>query len=297
MKLTYFRGDVPNFGDEINASMWSHLLPPGFLDEDDSELFLGAGSILWGHLPKAPHKYVAGSGYGAYSPPPDMHDGSWTTIWVRGPITAEHLNLDPASAITDAAVLIRETPLPAPDPSVKIAFMPHFESLERGNWSAACERADVTFLDPAGDPAETLAKIRGARLVIAEAMHGAIVADALRTPWIAALPFHTQHHFKWNDWAASLELDLRPRRLWPSTLLEGYTLATGLPGKGARSRMLFHGRAAAPANVLLAELAARWLMRVAETVEPQLSRDAVIERATDRAMTALDGFVRQRRAA
>ena len=65
MKLTYFRGDTPNFGDEINAIMWPHLLPHGFLDEDDSELFLGAGSILWGHLPKAPRKFVAGSGYGA----------------------------------------------------------------------------------------------------------------------------------------------------------------------------------------------------------------------------------------
>ena len=297
MKLTYFRGDVPNFGDEINATMWSQLLPQGFLDGDDSELFLGAGSILWGHLPEAPHKFVAGSGYGAYSPPPDMHDGTWTTIWVRGPITARHLNLDAACAITDAAVLVRETALPTPDISTGIAFMPHFESLARGNWKAACDRAGVTFLDPTANPTETIAKIRGARLVIAEAMHGAIVADALRTPWIAVLPFHSQHHFKWNDWAASLDFVLRAHRLWPSTLLEGYTLVTGKRGKGAKSRGLLKGRAAAPANAILTECAAHWLTRIAGRVEPQLSRDDVIERATDRAMSALDSFVRRRRAA
>lgn len=297
MKLTYFRGDVPNFGDEINATMWAHLLPRGFLDEDAGELFLGAGSILWGHLPKQPRKFVAGSGYGAYSPPPDMHDGSWTTIWVRGPITAAHLKLDPSLAIVDAAVLLRETPLPAPDTSTGIAFMPHFESLERGNWKAACDRAGLTFLDPAADPMDTIAKMRGARLVIAEAMHGAIVADALRTPWIAVLPFHAAHQFKWQDWAASLDMPLSPRRLWPSTLLEGYTLATGKRGKGATSTRLFKGRAAAPANAVLTECAARWLTRIAERVEPQLSADAAIGRATDRAITALDGFVRRRQAA
>ena len=55
----------------------------------------------------------------------------------------------------------------------------------RGNWRKACDRAGITFLDSTADPLETIAKIRGSRLVISEAMHGAIVADALRTPWVA----------------------------------------------------------------------------------------------------------------
>ena len=64
MKLTYYAGNPPNFGDEINATMWSHLLPRGFLDEEERELFLGAGSILWDYLPAASRKFVAGSGFG-----------------------------------------------------------------------------------------------------------------------------------------------------------------------------------------------------------------------------------------
>ena len=297
MKLTFYRGTPPNFGDEINATMWAHLLPPAFLDDDHRDLFLGIGSILWDYLPKASRKFVAGSGFGGYTAPPDLHDGSWSVIWVRGPVTAERLGLDPRLAIADAAVLLRETPLPKPSQDVDVAFMPHFESIRRGNWEAVCQLAGVTFLDPREDTATLLSKIAGARLVISEAMHGAIVADALRTPWIGVVPFLPQHRLKWEDWAAALDIRLRPVPLVPSNLLESYTFATGRLGKGARSARLFNARAALPANAVLSALAARRLRRVAEGVEPQLSSDAAIARATERCMAALDGFVRTRSAA
>lgn len=297
MKLTYYDAAPSNFGDAVNATMWTHLLPPGFLDEDAGELFLGAGSILWDYLPKTARKYVAGSGFGGYTLPPDMGDGSWSVIWVRGPITAETVGLDPALAIADAAILLRETPLPAAACGVDVAFMPHFESVARGNWEAACRLAGITYLDPRAEVETLLAQIRGARLVIAEAMHGAIIADALRTPWIAALPFHPQHRLKWQDWALSLEIGLRPVKLAPSNLLEGYTFATGNLGKGARSRRLLDGRVVAPVNRVFAEVAARRLRWIAARGEPQLSGDAEIGRATARCLEALDGFVRQRLAA
>jgi succinoglycan biosynthesis protein ExoV len=293
MKLRYFEHDPPNFGDALNATMWGHLLPEGFLDGDDSELFLGIGSILWGHLPKEPVKHVAGSGYGGYSDPPDMGDGSWNVLWVRGPVTARTLGLDPRLAIADAAVLLRETPLPPPRPG-GVAFMPHFESAVRGNWARACALAGIDYLDPRGDVADLLARIRGARLVITEAMHGAIVADALRTPWIGIVPFFPQHRAKWEDWAQSLGIDLARAGLPPSNLLELYTLATGLPGKGARSRRLLLSAPAAPVNAALAHRAAARLRRLAERGTPQLSDDAQIARATMRCREALEAFVRGR---
>lgn len=297
MKLTYFQGTPPNFGDEINRTMWGHLVPPGFLDEDDGDLFLGAGSILWDFLPKTSRKFVMGSGFGGYTDPPDMSDGSWRVVWVRGPITAARLGLDAGLAICDAAVLLRETPLPPPAPGVGIAFMPHFESVLRGEWERVCALAGITYLDPRGETDSLLAQIRGADIVIAEAMHGAIVADALRTPWIGVLPFHDQHRMKWSDWASSLEIDLRPARLPPSNLLEAYTMVTGLRGKGVRSTRLLRSRAAGPANALLVEAAARRLGRIAEDFEPQLSCDANMERVTERCLGALDGFVKARIAA
>lgn len=297
MKLRYFRNDPPNFGDELNALVWDALLPPGFLDGDDSELFLGIGSILWNHLPKAPLKHVAGSGFGGYTAPPDMADGSWNVLWLRGPLTARALGLDPALAIADSAVLLREIPLPPPKPGRGIAFMPHFESARRGAWERACALAGIDYLDPRGDATELIARIRGARLVISEAMHGAIVADALRTPWIGIVPFFRQHRAKWEDWALSLGIALDRAALPPSNLLELYTLVTGLPGKGRRSRGLFLAPAAAPVNAALAHRAAARLRRLAERGTPQLSADEAIERATVRCRETLERFVSGRRPA
>lgn len=297
MRLTYFRNTPANFGDEINAFMWQELLPPGFLDEDKSDLFLGIGSILWDHLPRAPMKHVMGSGFGGYTAPPDTQDGSWNVVWVRGPITAERLKLDPGLAICDSAILLRAVALPAPLAGSGTVFVPHFESAARGSWEQVCAVAGIEYVDPRGDCMEVLARIRGARLVITEAMHGAIVADALRVPWIGIVPFFPQHRAKWEDWAQSLGINLAPRTLPPSNLLESYTLFTGLPGKGRRSRAMFRSWPVAPVNAALVHRAAARLRTLAETLEPQLSSDTAIARATERSLGALDGFVRSRIAA
>lgn len=293
MKLTYFRGDAPNFGDELNATMWSCLLPPGILDEDEGELFLGIGSILSDSVPKGPRKVVAGSGWG-YCAPPNVHDGSWEVLWVRGPRTAAALGIDRSLAITDAAVLMCRTQLPVARNGVGAAFMPHVDSLARGEWEAVCQLAGVTFLDPRAPPQDLLALIRGARVVIAEAMHGAILADALRTPWVAVTPIHPMHRPKWLDWSESLGVDLRPMRLWPSNSREGYTLATKRDGRGRRIRALLDGALMRPVNAGIRHLAAKRLLQVTERVEPQLSRDDAVEDATQRCEEALSGFVRRR---
>lgn len=296
MKLTYFRGSPPNFGDEVNAMMWQHLLPPGLLDDDESSLFLGVGSILWDFLPKAPRKVVAGSGYGGYTAPPDVHDGTWQVLWLRGPHTADHLRLPRSLAITDAAVLLRAIPVPAPEvlPGDGVAFMPHVDSVARGDWPRVCRMAGITFLDPRAPVEGTLARIRGARLVITEAMHGAIIADALRTPWIGVLPTYTAHRAKWDDWALSLDIPLAPVRLGPSNLREGWTRLTGLYATGQRSRLVMDSKLAFPANHVVADRTARQLQSLARGGAAQLSTDAAIERATERCLSALDGFVRER---
>jgi succinoglycan biosynthesis protein ExoV len=294
VKLTYFRNTPPNFGDELNAIIWHQLLPEGFLDDDESELFLGIGSILWNHLPTAPLKHVMGSGFGGYTDPPDVHDGSWNVVWLRGPVTARRLNLDPRLAISDSAILLRVIALPPPVTGPDTYFMPHFESAARGDWQRACALAGIGYLDPRADAETLLAQMRGARLIVTEAMHGAIVADALRVPWIGIVPFFPQHRAKWDDWAQSLDIALRPSTLPPSNLLETYTLVTGLPGKGRRSRTLLRAWPTAPVNAALLHRAAARLRRLAETVEPQLSSDTAIQRATERSLEALDSFVRLR---
>jgi succinoglycan biosynthesis protein ExoV len=294
MKLTFFRGKAPNFGDELNAYMWPLLLPRNFLDEDEDELFVGIGSILLDTMPAAPLKHVMGSGYAGYTAPPPIHDGSWNVVFVRGPRTAAALGLPRETAICDSAILLRALELPAPTTDVGIAFMPHYESLARGNWVEACELAGITLIDPRHDVEPVIAAIRGARLLITEAMHGAIVADALRTPWIPVLPIHPRHHGKWLDWADSLSIELRPHRNRPTSLMELYVAMSG--GRGnieGRAGRASRSRLAAPANKALTFLAAERLRKLAR-LQPQLSSDRKIEEATARAMDALDRFVRSR---
>lgn len=294
MKLTYYQGPEPNFGDELNVWLWPKFLPHDFLDDDASELFLGIGSILWGSVwPAAARKIVLGSGYG-YGEPPEVTDGTWDVRFVRGPLTAAALGLSPGKAICDGAVLLREMDLPAPAPSVGIAFMPHIDSARRGFWREAAEAAGITFIDPRDSVERVISLISGATMVLTEAMHGAIVADALRVPWVAVRPIHNENAMKWDDWAGSLGIELRRPRLWPSSLIELYIAGTGGRGyyKGRATRWS-RGRLAAPANAALRAAAARRLASLARC-EPQLSRDTTIAQATARVREAVDDFVRSR---
>ena len=291
MKLTYFQGNPPNFGDELNATMWHELLPKGFLDEDASQLFIGIGSVIQHDYPETARKIVVGSGYAGYTKMPDVHDGTWDIRFVRGPRTAQLLGLDPDRVIADAAVLLRATELPDPTPGIGVAFIPHYESLERGDWPAVCAMAGIHFIDPSKPHEQVIADLRGADLVIAEAMHGAIVADALRTPWIGVRTMHQVHRLKWHDWAEALDIYYAPAFLFPSNGREGWAAATGRSGSGPRARAVLNGRAAVPLNHAFRHAAARSLRKLSAS-RPNLSPDTAIENATARALEALDLLVR-----
>jgi len=298
MKLTYFESQPANFGDELNSWMWPRILPHGFLDDDPSELFVGIGSILHDAFPHSPRKYVMGSGYGGYEALPDLAAQNWSVVFVRGPVTARLLNLDSSLAICDSAVLLRTLDeLPQAAPSIDVAFMPHFDSLTRGHWQEACNQAGVTFLDPTGDVELLLSQIRGARLVVTEAMHGAIVADTLRVPWIAVRPFHRSHHMKWQDWSGALGLTVDFRELPASSIKE--LAARHLRRGGHRlNRLNFYRRAPfAQVEGALVQRAALALRKIASDGQGQLSELRQLDRAAWTARAAVEGFVARHRKA
>ena len=290
MILYHWRGPVRNFGDELNTLLWPGLLP-GFFDDDPRTRFLGIGSILDRRHPASGLKLVAGSGYGGYEARTAL-DETWIVHWVRGPRTARLLGLPARAGIGDPGSLIAAAGLAPPPAAAQqpIAFMPHFESAIRGTWAEAAALAGLTLIDPRGDPTAIIAAIGQSRVLISEALHGVIVADALRVPWIPIRPLAPIHRPKWFDWADSLEVRPRFQRLVPSSALERAHL-TGLARFHAGRILLTRH---APRLTAIAR--ARHIERAAEALhhaaraEPALSTPTALDRGQSRMMHAIEAL-------
>jgi len=114
---------------------------------------------------------------------------------------------------------------------------------------------------------KTLTAIQQSRLLIAEAMHGAIVADALRVPWI---PIRFHKHilpFKWRDWCASLNMSYDP-------VTPGRLLNLAPPAESTLFQRIRR-------NLWPFHYALR-LRQIATNVEPNLSDRGALEAAIDK---------------
>jgi succinoglycan biosynthesis protein ExoV len=218
MKLYYYSGvrGVRNFGDELNHYLWPQLFPGIFDSEDDGNQFIGIGTVLNSRVPPARRTIVFGAGVGYGPLPPER---KWDVYCVRGPLTARALELPASAAVTDPAVLIDGIAgsMPAPSTRWRYAFMPHWQTAG-SDWLPVCEEIGFGFIDPRWEPARVLSALRGTEILLAEAMHGAIVADALRIPWIPIRTRPSIKTLKWDDWCQSMELAYSPVSLptiWP----------------------------------------------------------------------------------
>ncbi|WP_417608095.1 polysaccharide pyruvyl transferase family protein [Owenweeksia hongkongensis] len=203
MKLEYFTGK--NFGDALNPFIFQHFLP-NFFDDNPEETFFGIGSILGFGLAKdVKKKIIFSSGY-AYGEIPEI-DSTYDFVCVRGPLTANALNLPSDAAVADGAILLQFMDIPKPVKKYKFSFMPHWGSEQKySKWPEVCAAAGIHYISPMQDKDFVLQEILKSEVVIAEAMHAAIVADTLGVPWIPVKAYPTINEFKWNDWAASLNL-------------------------------------------------------------------------------------------
>lgn len=282
MKLQYFRGEQPNFGDELNSWLWPRLLP-GFLDNDPSVLFIGIGSIIGPHYQANAKKVVFGTGYvqNYHEQVPNVHGGDWDIFFVRGPRTARALGLPESLGIGDAAILLRALNIPFRRDPRYVGFMPHWQSLARGNWQRVCEFAGIRLIDSRSPVEQIISEVLGCKVLVAEAMHGAIVADALRVPWVPVLPIDHAHRGKWFDWADSLNLKLKQRRLWPSSFAEAELTTRYRPFLSTLTAGLTWQPVSRFTRPVITYAAAQRLSALAKE-DPSLSDDRVIERATEK---------------
>jgi succinoglycan biosynthesis protein ExoV len=225
MKVIYYQSPSGNFGDDLNAVLWKEVLSPACFEADDAVL-LGIGSIfrddfLSREVTDRKRVFVLGSGAGTGPLPQRWPNADWSILAVRGPLTASLIGM-PDAAVTDGAALLATTPALQPKARMQseIAFMPHYNSVLYSRWPQICQQLGLTYIDAHWPVATTIERIGRARLVITEAMHGAIVADTLRVPWVPVLCSPSILPFKWVDWTASVGLDFRPLTLPASSAWE-----------------------------------------------------------------------------
>ncbi|MFT3965880.1 MAG: polysaccharide pyruvyl transferase family protein [Sphingobium sp.] len=245
MKLYYYQAPEGNFGDDLNGWLWEELVP-GIWDKDDGSVFCGIGTIIGNEMPAASRVTVFSSGIGYRPPPTDFATSRWKVLALRGPLTARILN-QPEHAVADGALLLSTLPRLAPVPQSErrgVIFIPHYEAMTEGAWDHACLLAGVTLVDPRSSAHEVIDRIRHSRLVIADSMHAAIIADAMRVPWVPVVSSQRINSFKWLDWTLSLDLPYEPTPLPAISLSAAYGSAVQpLYGRGYRLRRADPSRA------------------------------------------------------
>lgn len=222
MKLFHYvrRDRAENFGDRLNLWLWPRQLPNAF-EADEGVTFVGIGTLINHLLPQrltTPEAIIFSTGVG-YERPLKYLPATWRIYCVRGPLSAQALGLSKQQSIADGGLLLSRHWPPTTQRHTPVAFMPHIHHATAADhsWQAICQDAGWGYIDPRWPVERVLTAIGDTELLLAEAMHGAIAADALRVPWI---PVHTSAHilpFKWQDWCASVGVPYRPAYLPPLT--------------------------------------------------------------------------------
>lgn len=210
MELFHYEAKSGNFGDDLNLWFWDEVLA-GWRDILPDHVLIGVGTLINDKLPAGRPKLIMGSGvgYGHRPVTPELIAES-RIVALRGPASARFLGLPETTGVVDPAVLIADLArFSGIKTTGRAIFIPHVSSLHRFDWDRLCARAGIDFVSPAGETDAVIRRIAAAPLVIAESMHGAILADAFRTPWHAVSVSPDFNDFKWGDWAESLGIDLK----------------------------------------------------------------------------------------
>jgi len=204
------RTGVGNFGDDINPALLGRFIKKSILSSEKICLF-GIGTILHDkNLDDNQHfhrKVIFSSGVG-YGNLTKKLDESWDIACVRGPKSAEALGVGLEKSVCDGAILLSDLYRKPTVQRLRWLFVPHVSSHISAGFllKDIAESLKLDYLPPICSSDEFIEKVAGAPFVVTEAMHGAILADTMRVPWIP-IGLHEFHEFKWNDWMESVGLN------------------------------------------------------------------------------------------
>lgn len=222
MKIIYYKSDIGNFGDDLNAWLWKELIPD-LMGLNDNIAFLGIGSILTENSPilqessSFQKKIIFGSGVRSINDFLEF-DNSWYIPFVRGKYSSLKLFGDTDHYIADGAYFLAllkgYEQKRLSKKTHKIGFIPYFRSVDKVDWEAVCKKLDWHLILPTKVGVDGfIDEVVSCDRIISEAMHGAMIADIYRVPW-ERLRFYSHIHenevvseFKWNDWLSSIELN------------------------------------------------------------------------------------------
>ena len=222
MYLHYFKSKQNNFGDVLNPWFWQEVCGLNF-DDNQEEVFIGIGTLLNNTNkflakdgPKKVHIFGTGSGYGESIP---FKRDNWIVHSVRGPLTAEAIGVSKSLVSSDPVIFLNRIIKQQTSKKIVCSFVPHYTS-HSARFEEICINAGLNYIDPTAERDLIIAQINNSEKIICEAMHGAILAEALRVPWLPVTTSKIILSHKWVDFCQSLGLDYSPALLptiWSKT--------------------------------------------------------------------------------
>lgn len=199
--LKYVRWPGNNFGDNLNDVIFESLgitdrvdFKKSNLGSLDENCLLGLGTIINRKI-HSPCTVVGSGCNGSSKPSADIKYS-----FVRGRLTAEFLGLHPSAAAGDLAyyLLPWAQALAESSKDADVGIVPH--------WKTSISGPNVIHPDlPVKDFVKAVSR---KKMILAEAMHGAICADMLRIPFAPVSIGGDIDSFKWLDWASMLDINL-----------------------------------------------------------------------------------------
>lgn len=213
MNLIYYKSKIGNFGDDLNELIWDELIPNYAIKKTNVDL-VGIGSILDDRLDNSRPKIILGSGIRDFLYTPNPQTIISELSFVRGPVSAKVMSLP---FITDSAYAYALTKsykdLATINKKFKISYIPYFEQVHNFDWDLFSKITNFHVIRPTDPIDQVLLEVSQSEKIITSAMHGAIIADIFRIPWLR-LKFAKQGNeksliseLKWTDWQASIYID------------------------------------------------------------------------------------------